>query len=281
MTHEETLYTQRQIAVKLAAVGKSAAPASLSKLKNGGSGGEKFLVRVGDGICLIIASELGMEYDYDQEHFVFANDENWHPAPIGGASPMVINTPFLFHADGRRSIAEKTAFIATARREVIFLGLRMRQFANYFTTRRDGEFTDHIDKLLARGVNVKCYLLDYRSHRAIIYFQDLAELIPEEANGELEIKGILERLYIVKQHFDRQQHPGVFSVHTYRHLPSAHYLIVDGATADGKMHVSHYLYGQPSAKVPVLEVWRARSAKLYDLYWDAAKGLMAGPAQSS
>ena len=276
MTHERTLYSQRLISEKLAAVGQPASTALLSRLKNGGTATKKFLVSISSGLCLIIASEIGMHFDYEKETFVESNEKGWVPALIGEVPTTQAMPPFVFHAGGRRSIAEKTAFIANARREVIFLGLRMRQFANYFTARRDGEFADHIEKLLIRGVNVKCYLLDFTSNRAKLYFQDLAEVLPEEENGELEIKVVLDRLLVLKQYFDQQHYAGTFSLRTYRHLPSAHYLIVDGAAADGKMHVSHYLFGQPSAKVPVLEVWRARSAKLYDLYWASAERLMSG-----
>lgn len=248
----------------------------ISRLKTGGTASVRYLTTMSEGLSLIIAAELGQEYDYESKNFKKVEDEDWIPSRIIQPELNTTDLPYTFHSDGRRSTSEKVAFMKNARKEVVFIGVRMRQFVNYFFHRRDEEFADHIEGLLSRGVNVKCYLLDYQSNAALLYFRDLSIVSPQDENGDQEIASSLKQLTQVKKEFTEKGYPGELLLFTYRNVPFAHYLVVDGGEADAKMQVAHYLYGQPSAKVPVLEVWRARSNKLFDIYWAAARLIIAG-----
>lgn len=272
-------YTQASIKRKLDELGKGVAKSLLNKVVNGGIATPAYLRRMGEGLEIILMEEAGVRYDFATQEFLVNRPDVWEPSFIAEAVELPDRRPFTFHASGRRSLAEKTLFMAEARREVVFLGLRMRQFTNYFFGKRDEEFVDHIKILLARGVDVKCLLLDPDSNHAHLYFRDLAEVLPETVNDEEVIKDNLRRLLKVGAEMQALGTPGKFRVFTYRHLPTAHYLIVDGNEPDGKIHVSHYLYGQASAKVPVLEVWRKDNAALYDLYLSAGNLIMKGATE--
>ena len=260
-----TLYTQQTISDKLRALGYEVSPSFLSGVVNGKGGTKKYLTKTSDGLAILLQDELGASYEMVDGEFVLRQDKDWTPSPVA-PDPGATTKSVKFYSKGRRTLTEKTEFIKSARKEVIFSGLRLRQFAGYFTNRRDEEFVEHIQRLLSEGVDVKCYVADPNSSRTWVYFEALAEL-EDEQEGLVELTKSIESLLKVEAQLNGENYPGKLSLLAYRHLPFAHYLSVDGGERDGRLLVSHYLPGQPNAKVPVIEVWRRSDPKLYDMYW--------------
>jgi len=260
-------------------VDKGVATSLLNKVVKGGSASAAYLRRMGEGLAIILKDEVGAFYDVSEGVFSTNRPAGWLPTYIDEIAKPAEYVPYSFYADGRRSLVEKTEFIAQAQRSVIFMGLRMRQFTNYFFGKRDGEFVDHIKVLLDKGVDIKCYLLDPDSNRAHLFFEDLSEVLPEAINGELIIKDNIRRLLSIQAEMDVLGGAGKFRVFTYRHLPTAHFLMVDGAAPDGRLQVAHYLYGKPSGKVPVLEIYRRDNQVLYDLYASSLEMIIKGATE--
>lgn len=64
---------------------------------------------------------------------------------------------------GRRKIDEKRDFISSATDEVIEMGIGITTFSDYFVSRSNVEFKEAVIKLLERGVDFKCIMLDPES----------------------------------------------------------------------------------------------------------------------
>lgn len=270
----QTTFTQLAICEKLEVLGVRIAPPTITKLLRGNPLGRRLSINLARGLTDLLYRELGLEPDARGTTLFPTSNPDWQRQPVG--TPAAPTGGPLLHPKGRRTLPEKTAFIADAREEVIFFGLRLRQLSYYLRSRRDEEFTDHLRVLLAKGVNVKCYLIDPQSNHASLYLDDIAATVPEEANNRRQLTTILQSLQSAQSDFAAQATPrsGKFSIYTYRHLPTAHFLAVDGKLSEGRIQVAHYLYGQPSSKVPVLEFRRSQNFDLYQLYWNALKALI-------
>ncbi|MFK7936481.1 MAG: hypothetical protein AB8G22_23400, partial [Saprospiraceae bacterium] len=170
------------------------------------------------------------------------------------------------HWKGRPDIAYKANFIKTAQKEVVEVGVRLNAFTGYFLHRSDYEFKIYIEQLFERKVNLKMYLLDPDSNAARHYFSDRAEEFAEEEFSTDVIKEVLRKLKRIKADFATQGKGDHFQVFTYKHLPHNHFLIVDGAMQQGKMMVSHYLYGVKRANAPVIEFTKAANRDLFRQY---------------
>ena len=77
----------------------------------------------------------------------------------------------------------------------------------------------------------------------------------------------------ISKEINRPEYKGKFRAYKYRHIPSYHMRIIDGAKPYGKIYVSHYLYGKKRAASPTLEIYRQREFELYQLYWESYKAL--------
>lgn len=273
-TDERTLYSRAAVSRKLRASGAMASSSLLSNIMNGKGAKRKTLVGLTEAMVALLTVELGVAYDWSAGSFSAGQLPDWKPGKIIEQAPA--KTGYHFHALGRWTLQKKTSFIGKADREVTIIGLAMRTFLAYFHARADHQFADYIEALLARGIDINCYLLHPGGKRARTYFEDIGEMYPDERHGERKIENILRGLMAVSQGYAEAGLPGRMRIFTYDHLPTAHFLIVDGDRPDGRLAVSHYLYGQPPAKSPVLEVWRKDDRRLYDLYYDSAKSLMRG-----
>lgn len=258
-------YTQAAIVRKLVAIGHKVSAALLNQVARGGTASLPYLKRMGTGLETILQQELGRRYDITTQTIVTERKADWSPSYIAEADEKE-SSGFIFHANGRRTKAEKVAFMADARKSVTFIGIKMRQLANYFEGHREDEFTAHILGLLTRGVDVDCFLIDPDCQPAHVYFYELAKLSEVATDNEAILRNSIRILREQENRFAALDLRGDFRVHTYRRLPTAHFLIVDGDQPDGRMHVAHYLPGQPNRRAPVIEVWRRTYAELYDLY---------------
>ena len=264
-------YTQINVINKLKTLGVSVSPTTFNRLLKNKKVGQKNLFEVSDAIVLMVYKELGYEYD---KSFIINKEATWEMEIIPETKEGVVEeiTGFKFHEDGRLTIEEKVAFLSTAKKEIIELGVTLNSFTSYFLNRKDAEFKDPILQLLDKGVTIKCYLLNPNSNEALHYFNDRKMVLPEEANGVEKIKGIIPKLKSIQTELNEEQSNGSFEVYTYKHIPNNHFLSIDGGDRlNGKMMVSHYLYGERRAKCPAFEFTRKDNRSLYLRYWNSLK----------
>lgn len=273
----ERPYTQTDICRKLDVLGHGISTSVFNRLVNGSHVGDRSIQKACTGLLLMIEAELGWKYDEEQEVFVRMPIETWVPKPI----PIEPDEPKkpqhtgpILHFDGRRTIADKTKFMAEAHQEVVFFGVRLRQFSTYFMDRKDADFKDHIIRLMNRGVHFKCLVADPESNLTRAFFADRAATMPKEAYGEALIPQIIADLQNIKAELASLTQKGSFQIFTYRHIPSSHFLAVDLDTPLGKLLVSNYSYGIPRSKLPVIEVHKTDSPRLFALYQKSPRALM-------
>lgn len=268
----EQHYRYKQIVVvkKLGVLGYELSPPSFSLAVRGKSIGSDILVTASGGIRELVAKELG--HHWKDNSFIDTRGADWQAEIVQIEQPD--GPPrfnFIFHEQGRLSIQQKVDFFATATCSVIELGLTLNTFSNYFFSRNEYEFKIPISRLLERGVDFHCYLLDPDCNEARLYFEDRSREIPEEKNGTEKIKSSIERLQKICRFFQGENFPGQFKVLTYRHIPTQYMLLVDPESQHAKTMISHYIYGVSRANCPVLEVHKKQNRDLYRRYWNAAR----------
>lgn len=175
------------------------------------------------------------------------------------------------HEDGRLEIVEKVKFLTSAEHEIIEIGVRLNTFSQYFSTRKDGEFKNHIVAQLNRGVNMKYLMMNPDSTLVQLYFEDRAKVLSDEKDAHLDMKKTLKNLKKISGELNRLSNAGKMTIYTYDCLPSNHYLIVDGEHKQGKMLLSPYIYGITRANCPVFELYRQPSPTAFEKYWQSAQ----------
>lgn len=271
---KEKLYHQACVVEKLNFLGIQISKAAFNKIVNGKTVRKSTLLGVCNGIQQLVGSELG--HFWRKKGFLKTTDKSWEPTVVGRLvpeSPSLMYKPgFAYHPNGRLEIAEKVAFISTAKVEVIEFGVSLNTFSNYFTSRNDEEFKAPVMKLLDDGVHFKCYMLNPNCSLALAYFSDS----PTRKIDERKIQSAMEQLGQTREEFRATKRKGAFEVFTYKHIPYNHFMAVDPATDNGKMMVSHYIFGEPKAKCPVVEIHKKQNAYLFNRYYNSLLRLVNG-----
>ncbi len=227
--------------------------------------------KVANGLQEIIYQEQGKRFNSQLGNFEFNPDPNWMAIVLKKDIPeseVSIKEPeVIFHGDGRRNISEKIALMQMADQEVIEIGIRMNTFANYFTSRRESEFQDYILKLLERGANFNCYILNPKGRIAYPYFKDRALAQPPEMEAFEAMPEIIEKLKGVKIKLNEAGFKGKFRLFRYNTFPYFNALVADRDFPHARMFISPYLYGVSRANSPVIEVHKRKNDKLYTKYW--------------
>lgn len=274
----EKYYDQVTIVRKLKYLSYSVAEATFSNILRGKKVRETTLDLASRGLRELVEAELGLFWN--GKGFVKRENPEWTPLVIKESTPaelaLALKPDFVFHAEGRLAIHKKVAFFESAQREVIEMGVTLNTFSSYFFSRNDREFKIPVERLLEKGVRYKCYLLDPASNEARIYFEDRNREQGDEIRKIETIQESIRRLERIKQEFDEAGHPGTFEIFTYKHIPYNYFMAVDGATPNGKIMASHYLYGIPRAKCPVVEFSKSESHELFRLYWNSLQKLTKG-----
>jgi hypothetical protein len=211
-------------------------------------------------------------YNFEQKTFEPLADVENHPAD--GPPTQLRPYKLRFYDEGRRSIADKIAFIKTAKEEVIEMGIRLNSFSKYFINRRDSEFKDHIIQLLEKGVLLKCLMMDPEAELTKIYFADRAKADTREAAAFKEMPQILDDLKMVRDELNAKNLPGKMQIFLYENFPYQHYLAVDGGQEWGKMMYSSYIYGEKRANCPVTEIYKLGSPELYQRQWKSLQTIL-------
>lgn len=262
-------YKQATIVYKLRYLNCNTSEATLSNIINGKYVGEETIVKVLKGVQTLIERELGLFFE-DGEFINKTEAKKWEPEEIPSLSinePSLVQKPgFAYNEEGRVSISQKKSLLAEAQHEIIEFGLTLRTYSSHFFSRNDSEFYTPVSHLLERGVNIKCYLLSPESNEARLYFEDRKRVLKEEGKGSEVIKQSIEKLRKVQARFNEEGYKGQFEIYTYKHIPYNYFMVVDGAHQQGKMIISHYIYGELRAKCPVVEFDRKHNPSLFRRY---------------
>lgn len=277
---EKQGYSQLQIVEKMEVLDFIVSESAFSKIVRNKEGGNKILKIAAEGIQELIRREIGVEWQ--ETKYSDTSASHWKQTlvkrPETTTHPSA-NPGFAFYQDGRLAIAQKVDFISDAKQEVIEFGVVLNTFAGYFFSRNEKEFKHHVQELLAKGVNFKCYLLDPDCEETHLYFSDRAKHLPDELKSIGKIREAIEKLGKVQQQFISAGYHGTFEIFAYQHIPANYFMTVDGDSPDGKVMVSHYVYGLSRANCPVLEFSKKSNPVLYDRYWDSLKMLAQNARQ--
>ncbi len=277
-------YKQVALIHKLRYLGYELSNALFSNILTNKKVGKDTLFYISEGIQKIVELELGLSWK-DGAFVEFIDKKKWEPTIVPGLSlqePSLITKPgFSFHEDGRLSVQEKVEFLAGAQKEVIEFGLTLNTFVSYFISRRDTEYKSPVEQLLEKGVNFKCFLLSPECNEARLYFEDRKLIAKDELGNIEQIKKSIKKLKHLKKEFDLLGYKGSFEFFTYKHIPYNYFMAIDGSTPRGKMMVSHYIYGIPRAKCPVIEFTKKHNYSLYKKYWNALHLLTKNAKQVS
>jgi len=257
------LYSQISIVRKLHLLDAKVSPASFSKMVRGTKVGFRLLSVTNRGLDSLIERELGVKYNKESGKFISISDPDWEPDII--EDHQETDQSLVFHKEGRLSISKEVEIIKTAVIEVTFLGRSLTELVWAFRGRRDGEFKVHIERALSRGVNIKCYVVDTENNRFRLFLQDVMEVSTKE-EGVGDSKRSIEALVEIAEELNSAKNEGRMLVYQYSHIPTASYMIVDGAKSNGKILASHYLFGESMANSPVLEINKKDGDYLYHTY---------------
>ncbi len=275
--HDKLEYGQINVLGKLDTLGHTVSASSLSNIKKGRPVGLPTLSLAAKGMQTLLRQELDMAFDAEEQDFQAQHTPGWTATiALEKSAQQAVGPGFVLHVDGRVSLQQKTDFTDQAKQEVIEVGVRLNSFSGYFIHQNEGAYKTHIVALLQKGVHVKGYLLDPDSNEARIYFDDRAKVQSSEKDSISEIKKVIERLRKLCGEFEEMQWPGKFEIYLYKHIPYNLFLVVDGATDNGKMMVSPYLYGVSRANCPVLEFTQAGKPHLYGTYWKSMQSFLEG-----
>ena len=178
---------------------------------------------------------------------------------------------FTIHEGGRLSLPEKVEFLEGARSEIIELGIGLTTFAQYFVSRKPSEFRDHVWRLLAVGVDLKCFALDTDCEGGKQYAKHCFD------PGYLrDMKASSETLRTVSEDARSMGLKGGLEMHVYSCLPLFHCVCVDGGDASrGRLTVSHYIHGVRRAECPVMQFTRKSNPAMFRTYWRSVAHLVS------
>lgn len=272
------LYDQKTIVDKLTLIGRKVSPASFNKICKGKRVGDKTLKLVAVGLQELIALELNYVFDGQTNQFIANATKDWTPTIVEQKQTedqgmAMAQQGLRFHEGGRMPIPEKVKFMQMAQQEITIVGVRLRQFCAYFTARSDAEFKNHIIAILARGVNINCYLLSPHSTKALLYFEDRSAVFSKEKHGEQKTKEVINDFIHIIEELEQLQLKGKLRLYAYKHIPQNYFLVLDGDTYNGQMQVSHYLYGVLRSKTPIISIRKRYEAAVFKLYMKSLKAI--------
>jgi len=280
LTETEKNYQQINLLKKLDNLGYGVAAATLSKISKKKHVGNTSLEKVANGFQAIIEKELCLRF----------NEATMQYEQIADCEPTTINedtynsqsdnnddavTSVKVYPSGRLSISKKVQFMSTAKTEVIELGLRLNNFANYFTNRNADEYKNHIIRLLNTGVDVNCYIADPIAPSTKMYFEDRAKFNSKELKKFRQMSEIIEDLKDTIRTLRAENHKGNMSLYAYTCLPYMHVLAVDGNSKNGKILVSNYMCGILRVDMPVMEIVKAEQPVLFQKYWESSQHIIS------
>jgi len=274
------VYGYRQIDVfkKLVALEIDVSRSTISNLYTGKKESGKTMIRVAaDGILEILRIERCLQFEESTKKFIAIPNCKSRTIQISVKKEKpqnsISSTPYSLH-DGRFYVSQKVDFFRKAQIEIIELGIRLRNFKNYFNDKKESAFIDPLREILDKGVNFKCYVLDPAGNFARRYFEDRARVQYSEKKAFWESPEVLSEL---KAHFialNREGYSGKMELHTYDHFPYYHASLIDGDTEHAELLMAAYLYGVSRANTPVLQMKKSSNKRLFRRYYQSVKAMI-------
>ncbi|MEM8906213.1 MAG: hypothetical protein AAGD05_00075 [Bacteroidota bacterium] len=280
---EQEQHTQASISQKLKVLGFEVSRATLSNAKSGQRKvSPKKMKQMAQGLQALLRREFCLDFVAEKQMFERLAPTECQPQPIIIASPQPISkTPrsglgYQIH-EGRPAVHQKVAFYQNAKTEIIEIGLRLRNFKNYFKDKRDSAFSLPLQQLLENGVHFKCYILNPEGNLAERYLADRALIQITEKETFKSLPKISEALQQQFLRINQAGYPGKMKLYYYDHFPYFHASVVDGAQENGHMLLAPYLYGLTRANTPVIEINRRQNPTLFKKYWRSVTAMIQSP----
>lgn len=170
---------------------------------------------------------------------------------------------------GRSGFFDFAAFLERAHDEIIIIGISLTAFSQRFAELPAPEFKDRVAHLLAKGVEVKCLLLDPQSDVTLHYASDR-----NESEIQKRIVRSTSLLHQVSMEFGQRNLAEKFKVYTYAHLPYCYLALIDPTHENGAAIVSHYLYKTTRTETPMFHLDKATNPILFEKYHKMACDLL-------
>ncbi len=268
--------SQKRISEVLEGMNIAASEPLLSKIKRsqvekGLTFHEENLIEIKRGLETWCAKGFNAQfYPQTNKFSEKTNPEDFDPKefyPKKRAEQNKNDTDVRLHHGGRRSQEYKVNFMATAQREVLEVGIRLRAFRDNLRYVGRDIYRQPVERLLARGVNFKCYLLDVNASTVKAYIEDLATVQEKERSSYEVVPEVINDLTELCDTFRAKNYPGTFELYQYAHIPQNHFFVVDNDLEDhAKMMISNYIFGIPRGQCFVIEFSREDADVLYDQY---------------
>lgn len=263
-------YSQVDIFEKFKQLNITISKSSLNNLCTNKSGiSLPLLKKAGKGLELIMERDFCLAYNAGNNDF--ESIQNCSPTPIILDDTLTIKpeTPsqgYTIH-NGRIDVSDKVNLFNHAHYEIIEIGIRLRSFNSYFSSKRESAFIEPIIQRLEAGVDFKCYIAEPTGGMLRKYIEDRAyknlrekEVLEDISKTTNELRNLFIRL-------NRKGYKGQMKLYSYNHFPYFHASVADGETERGIMYISPYLYGISKANSPVIEVAHKEHKTLYKKYW--------------
>lgn len=268
--------TQSEIVQKCQILGFKTSESSLSNLANKRTVGKIALRNLAEGIRKILERERCLFFQEGEKGYVNKPDCVQKPISIPEETTNKDEKHpqgYIIHT-GRIDVPEKITLYQKATYEIIELGLRLRNFTNYFSSKREEAFLDPIRQKLSNGVNFKCYVLNPEGNFARRYFEDRAMIQNTEKKTLEESPQIIAELKELCHQINKEGYVGKISLFQYDHFPYFHASAIDCDTENGMMYFAPYLYGISRSNTPVIEVHQKTQKKLFKRYSDSIKAII-------
>jgi class 3 adenylate cyclase len=178
-----------------------------------------------------------------------------------------INIELSLSEKGRLPLKQKVNFVKTAKKEVIEIGSGIRQFSQYFVNQNSSQFKEPIEELLKKGVNIKCFAVDYD------WVLKNGKKMFDDIDYFKQIRKNLLSLDMTKKEITKNK-KGKFEIYTYKEIPYFHAFAVDLNTNDGKLIISNYLPSLKKSECPVLEFSKKSNPDMFQQYKKAIGGII-------
>ena len=274
---EEKGYTQLQIAQKFQQLEINVSRSSISNLrKNNPEIGLQLIKRASNGLLKIMKRDFCLIFHEATNKFEKEPDCVPLTIPIENTflNETEINNPSYIIHDGRIDVSEKVDLYNYAAFEIIEIGIRLKSFRSYFSSKRESAFLEPIFHKLENGVNFKCYVADANGNFLRRYIEDRTNENQMELDVLKDISEITNELSKLFSSINRDGYKGKMELYHYDHFPYYHASVADGATERGLLYISPYLYGVSRANAPVTQLYRKKNKILYKRYWQSVKAFI-------
>jgi len=271
---------QKTIAEELEKIGHRVGQSTITKIrkynpeeKKGKTVRLNTLKKVADGLKKLIKVELNMVFcETDLKFIPAAEKEENGPITYPYLGAQESNNA-IYHAGGRMLPSDKISFMeqAVTGETIIELGVRLNAFSNYFQSASDKNYKDRIRRILMRGVNLHCYMLNFRSDLAELYFEKRAAIQFPEKQAFKEMSDIVNRLKAIRFELNQEGYEGKMDLFHYEQFPEYHALRVGN-----NLLISHYLLGVRRSNSPVVELSKKKNPALFQRYLKSIKAMQKG-----